>query len=251
VTTSRSGQGEESQLAPAIALSYLICTTPRSGSNFLCEVLQTTGVAGRPDEYFWHPPLWEEGWSTTDVAAYLRRVLRAGTSPDGIFGVKLMWFYLDKLLPRLAAVAGLTDANPPTVLSAVFPKPRYLWLTRRDKVRQGISHYRALQTNAWRSTDRATGTDAAPTFDFAAIDHLVRQAIADDQSWQCFFRQHGIEPFPIAYEGLSADPGGVALQILHHLGLPPPAGPWPPAFRHQRQSDARTDEWVRQYHAEA
>jgi LPS sulfotransferase NodH len=237
------------QAGTPIRLSYLICTTPRSGSNLLCEVLQSTGVAGRPDEYFWHPPIWEEEWSTADFAAYLERVLRAGTSPDGVFGVKLMWFYLDKLLPRLAEVAGLSGADPPAVLSATFPNPRYIWLNRRDKVRQGISHYRALKTNAWRSTDRATGTVADPAFDFAVIDPLVRQAAADDQSWQRFFRQHGIEPFPMAYEDLATAPAQTARRVLDHLGLPPPAAPWPPSWRHQRQADARTDDWVRRYHA--
>src|SRR3954453_1014417 len=31
------------------SLSYLICTTPRSGSTLLCEALENTGVAGRPE----------------------------------------------------------------------------------------------------------------------------------------------------------------------------------------------------------
>src|SRR5919202_4203540 len=33
-------------------LSYLVCATPRSGSTLLCDVLTSTGVAGRPQE-FW------------------------------------------------------------------------------------------------------------------------------------------------------------------------------------------------------
>jgi trehalose 2-sulfotransferase len=244
MTASSSGPS-----VPPIRLSYLICTTPRSGSNFLCEVLQSTGVAGRPDEYFWHPPIWEEEWSTADFAAYLERVLYTGTSAEGVFGVKLIWHYLDDLLPRLAEVAGLVGADPPTILSATFRNPRYVWLTRRDKVRQGISWYRALESNAWRSTDRATGPDADPAFDFAAIDHLVRQAVADDHSWQAYFERHAIGPLLLTYEDLAADPGSVALQILRYLGLPSPVAPWPPAWRHQRQSDARTEDWARQYHA--
>ena len=32
--------------------SYLVCATPRSGSTLLCEGLESTGVAGRPREYF-------------------------------------------------------------------------------------------------------------------------------------------------------------------------------------------------------
>src|SRR4051794_11021098 len=33
-------------------LGYLVCATPRSGSTLLCELLTSTGVAGRPAEYF-------------------------------------------------------------------------------------------------------------------------------------------------------------------------------------------------------
>src|SRR3954453_9127877 len=31
---------------------YLVCATPRSGSTLLCHLLEDTGVAGRPKEYF-------------------------------------------------------------------------------------------------------------------------------------------------------------------------------------------------------
>jgi len=33
-------------------ISYLICATPRSGSTFLCEALDNTGIAGHPAEHF-------------------------------------------------------------------------------------------------------------------------------------------------------------------------------------------------------
>src|SRR3954470_5825583 len=32
--------------------SYLVCATPRSGSTLLCHLLDQTGVAGHPEEYF-------------------------------------------------------------------------------------------------------------------------------------------------------------------------------------------------------
>src|SRR4051794_5081670 len=35
-------------------LSYLIASTPRSGSTLLCEALTNTGVAGNPEEYYQH-----------------------------------------------------------------------------------------------------------------------------------------------------------------------------------------------------
>src|SRR3954466_4170968 len=33
-------------------LSYLVCATPRSGSTLLCHLLDQTGIAGHPEEYF-------------------------------------------------------------------------------------------------------------------------------------------------------------------------------------------------------
>jgi LPS sulfotransferase NodH len=32
--------------------SYLVCATPRSGSTLLCHLLDQTGIAGHPEEYF-------------------------------------------------------------------------------------------------------------------------------------------------------------------------------------------------------
>ena len=37
---------------PLRTTSYLICSTPRTGSSLLCDALTATGVAGRPEEYF-------------------------------------------------------------------------------------------------------------------------------------------------------------------------------------------------------
>ena len=34
--------------------TYLICGIPRSGSFLLCEALKNTGIAGVPEEYYWH-----------------------------------------------------------------------------------------------------------------------------------------------------------------------------------------------------
>ena len=34
------------------ARSYLVCATPRSGSTLLCHLLDQSGVAGHPEEYF-------------------------------------------------------------------------------------------------------------------------------------------------------------------------------------------------------
>ena len=234
---------------PEIRVSYVICSTPRSGSNFLCELLQRTEVAGRPDEYFWNPPAGHERWAVSEYRAYVEGIQQAGTTPNGVFGIKLMWAYFGEVVARLGALTGQADASPPEVLAAVFPNLKYVWLTRRDKVRQAISWHRALTTQRWRSTD-TVGEDAPePTFDFETIGALVGVATVDDGAWREFFDRHGIEPLTIVYEDLEQDPEQACRRVLDFLQLsasaPSPAQDW----RHQRQADALTDEWVARYHA--
>ena len=61
--------------AVAHSVSFLICSTPRSGSTLLCEALRNTGLAGRPEEYF--QELTETGRPRSPLVA------RAGSCPGG------------------------------------------------------------------------------------------------------------------------------------------------------------------------
>ena len=128
--------------APTTA-PYLICATPRSGSTLLCDLLTATGVAGRPEEYFQllpitgrarHPreylaPVWEgeiaailgerspvddeptqleqRGAATFDE--YLERIRAIATTPNGVFGAKVMWGYFPGLIWHLDATAVAED----------------------------------------------------------------------------------------------------------------------------------------------
>ncbi|MFN8635161.1 MAG: Stf0 family sulfotransferase [Chloroflexota bacterium] len=263
----------------SIQQSYVICTTPRSGSNFLCEVLQATGVAGHPDEYFWNPPAGHEDWTLAEWEAYVDQIRQEGTTPNGVFGLKIMWGYFGETASRLASLRDQATASPPEILAATFPNLRYVHLTRRDKVRQGISWYRAMKTERWRSADAGTEGAPTPVFDFEAIHYLANVAANDDRAWQGFFAQHGIEPLVVVYEELERSPEQVSRQILDFLQLStperlpvpeslertisqpprgcaphpfcpsPPQPSSPPVWRHQRQADALTDAWVQQYHA--
>ncbi len=145
--------------------SYVICCTPRSGSNFQCEALTSTAVAGRPDEYFWNRPYWQQRWGVSEASEFTQRMLREGTSTNGVFGLKVTW-------------EELKDAE---ALLKQLPNLRYVWLRRLDRVPQAISFYRALQTRRWRSTD-ASGDLPEPAFDCEAIKGLVQLCTSEDDA---------------------------------------------------------------------
>jgi LPS sulfotransferase NodH len=231
-------------------VSYLVCATPRSGSSFLCEVLSSTGVAGRPDDYFWSPSFWFAQWGVVDFAGFAERLLQEGATANGVFGSKLMRDQLDGAVKQFAALLGIRDGGPQHVLAAALPNLHYIWLTRRDKVRQGISYYRAMETEVWRSSDVSKVAQVQPSFSFEAIQSLVQLSTWEDQAWQDYFRQHTIEPCKVEYEDLLESPAAVVQRVLCFLGIPAPDPLFPEgAWRHQRQSDAISEEWLERYKA--
>jgi LPS sulfotransferase NodH len=210
------------------------------------------GVAGRPDDYFWNPPFWQQHWGVSTFPAYWRRMLQEGTTDNGVFGVKMMWDYLDEtLLPQLAALSGLCEATPAAILAAAFPHLRYLWLTRRDKIRQGISYDRALETRVWRSTDRRDGDTTEPAFNVAAIARMVQLCTGEDDAWQAYFERYRIQPLILTYEELAASPEDSVQSILAYLGLPWPGGLPSQRWEHQKQADRLTEAWAEHYRATA
>src|SRR5271154_4392517 len=93
--------------------AYLLCSTPRTGSTLLCELLESTGVAGHPASYFrkpdedafaaqWVIPSPSDGAS--GYAAFLKAALAAGTTGNGVFAARIMWGTLDVLVERLGAM---------------------------------------------------------------------------------------------------------------------------------------------------
>lgn len=232
-------------------LSYFICATPRSGTVLLCDALAGTGVAGQPEEYFYAPgePIWAATWGLGDYSygEYLEAVLAHGTTLNGVFGVKMMWTMLDPFARRVREIPRYADLNLPQLLSAVFPDLHYVWLSRGDKVAQGVSHWRAIQTGVWHvDGEGRQGPDQALRYDFAAIDHLVREAEAHDAAWHQYFMDNGIEPFKVTYEDLTTAYEETVCQVLGFLGISMP-GQTIPRPRTAKQGDAVSAEWARRY----
>jgi trehalose 2-sulfotransferase len=208
--------------------SYFVCGMPRSGSWLLCGLLASTGVAGRPHEWFWRDTQASlmRAWGTGDFASYLELVLAAGTTANGVFGAKVMWGHLPEVPP--------------------FPRPRFVWLRRRDRVAQAVSFARAVQTAHWHHWDPPPREE--PTFRFEEVDALLRELGEHDRAWARWFVDERIEPLEVAFEDLLSDLEAETLRVLDFLGLELPEGTEiQPLTR--GQSDGVTAEWCERYRA--
>ena len=117
-----------------------------------------------------------------------------GTTPNGVFGAKLMWDHVGRLRRR---------AGEPLEL---FGDPALVWVRRRDVVRQAISLWRAMQTQWWR--DDGARRAGEPRYSFAALNHLVGRLTEHDRCWSELLA--GRPVLELTYEDVTADlPGAV------------------------------------------
>jgi trehalose 2-sulfotransferase len=264
--------------------SYLVCATQRSGSTLLCELLKDTGVAGRPEEYFEamagsgapphpgeylrdlprtgagirddpSPPQAPEHSSLQGLSSYrehLARTFRLGTTPNGVFGSKLMWSQIAELHALAGELSEYAGLEPFALLERLFAGPRYIRMSRRDKVRQAVSMWRALQTRAWRGEHGPS--DDRPVelhYRYEGIHHLVSTLEAEDRAWDHFLAANDAPALSVVYEDhLEADRDGTVRVVLDYIGVAPPSG-WSSVEPIKRQADALSDEWVAAYHRDA
>lgn len=215
-------------------ISYILCTTQRSGSTYLCDLIAHTDVLGRPREYFvedWlkriasRPYLELPQGEEVGFVQYLERVIEKTTSPNGVFGLKILQPHLLDMLRRLREYDAYRTMEDADILARVFPGVRFVWLTRRDKVRQAISLLNARQSGVWNSSQLPPGEGhAAAVLDNAGIDGAMRTLIEHEARWQEFFAALRIEPLTLVYEDFVRDPLPAVQRLAAYVGVPLPFG---------------------------
>jgi trehalose 2-sulfotransferase len=223
--------------------SYVICCVQRTGSWLLAHTLADTGYAGRPSDYFddaereGHAREW--GVPAGDLTAYVRAVWDKATTPNGVLGSKLMWNDFDWLRSSLRPAAGM-DAGL-AFMRMAFPDAQFVWLRRQDKVRQGISWWRAAVTGQWGL--RPGQQAGRPPPDVEQMVQLVRFAEQCEDGWRQWFASTGIRPCEVLYEDLATDRLTVVNAVLEFLRLPHLDADDLPPVRYRQQADSLTERY--------
>lgn len=245
--------------------SYVICSTPRTGSTLLCDLLSATGGLGDPDSYFMRDPgpEWSRRWGLPDpgtmpardlAVARLRAAIRAGRAGTDVFGLRLM---RENLADLCAAIdlAHPGNATDRARIEAAFGPTLFIHLTRGDKLAQAVSMVRAEQTGLWHIAPDGTEIERLapkqePVYDADRIAGTLADLQAFDAAWTTWFGAEGITPLTIGYESLSADPAAALARICMAMGVPAPA---PESVRPgvAKLADATNADWMRRFRAEA
>jgi LPS sulfotransferase NodH len=237
----------------ATTRAYLICTTPRSGSTLLCRYLTATGCAGVPDEYLFEKtlPRFYGKHGVGDFPSYFRALLENEATPNGVFGLKLMGApdVFAGYLARLRELPGLAQPElaPWQLVEAALPGVRYVWLTRRHKIRQAISLHRALRFGVWQSTEPGAARRQTSELELAGIDECLSDLIAWDGAWEEYFAAAGVRPLTLVYEDVVRDPAAAVHAVLGHLEVPAPPDWKPGVPERARLADDATARWEEIY----
>ena len=164
-----------------------VCTTPRTGSNYLKELL-AENIGGDLDEYL-HMDL--HGWRTRDFNTVEK--LWENHTVNDVFAIKLHWEHRE----HVYSIADFDEVLP--------PGGKWIFLTRDDVEAQAKSWNTACVRDKWRVSSKPYTTEGAEVFE--------RRIRRQNEDWEHWFARKGLEPLHITFEELTGDPKGTIERI--------------------------------------
>jgi LPS sulfotransferase NodH len=199
---------------------YLIATTGRSGSTFLCSRIADYGDLGFPMEFLNESYIseFDRLFPSPNLADYERYVTGSFASRQGIFGIKTDWWRFDE-----ARKLGLFD----TLLD---PIDLIVHLKRDDFVAQAVSLALAVESNVWHDRDvnseMLDAWHAACEYDPAKVKHHARNLLNQEYYWRNFIAEAAAPSIELVYEDVAKDVDSAIRSLADafdmRLGAKPP-----------------------------
>jgi len=201
-----------------IRSAYIVATLPRSGSFLLCNIL-SSGSLGFPQEYggLGDVKTWRDFHGFQHHVAYFLGYLRFSTTPNGVFGAKLMWPQFVAFCEDIQRYLGINGPGLEPLREILGPV-QFVFLQRRDRLAQGISLVRAMQSGVWSS--RTPGNGKEVVYKRSELQRAMILIERNTQLWCDFFARHNIAPFPLWYEDYESGDFTKVRAMLEWLNLP-------------------------------
>ncbi|GAB1155123.1 Stf0 family sulphotransferase [Paenibacillus illinoisensis] len=224
--------------------SYTIWFSQRTGSTLLSEALGSTGVAGKPGEWLHFQHKSPETLKHAD----LEQIWEMGTTPNGVFGIKIN--FEQRWIDAIRKLYQLPSETPRAeVWSTGFPNcTKHIYMTRRNKVRLAVSWWRAIVSGEWHRQHgaQAEEKDIADQYHFDAIKHLLVESSMCEAAIEDFLSESGIVPLTIVYEDFVQYYEGTVRKVLEYLDLSSAnVTVAPPAF--DPIADDISEQWVQRF----
>lgn len=188
----------------------VICFTNRCGSNWLAELLASTGMMGHADEFFNIDRIQETcaKHNLTSFDDFIRHLPNNHSTENGVFATKLSWDQL-YFLTRIE------------VIPRLIKQPEFIYIIREDIAAQALSLLVAEQTGQWKSNWNS-GINGKVNPDSISDEDIIEgiQKIQRFQSqFEHYFSTFQLQPYRVYYEQLMQQPEVIVAQILRYLGI--------------------------------
>ena len=244
--------------------SYLICTSPRSGSTLLCKLLSEAGNAGFPESHFHDPSL--ESWlgyyglrsedfitRRDALKAVFNSAFEQGKGASDIFGLRLQRHSFDFFVAQLSVLYP-SILGEKSRIKAAFGNTLFVHLTRENKLDQAISYVKAKQSGLWHIAPDGTELERLsepkePVYDATAIASQLALSEQMDTEWEKWFMAEQIKPLRVTYGELSTAPYATLGRVLDALALQYEPGDEvaPPVAK---LADVTNQEWAERFRLE-
>jgi len=179
---------------------YAIVCGSRSGSTYLCNLLNNTKRCGQPQEFFNHDmvPYFLKHLSLEQgcgYSLYKDRLIKKFSTENQVFGIKIV---------------GLKQWRE--VCRSKMNFTHWIHLSRKDQILQAISRYRAFKTNGWhRNTN-------PPEYSFEGIKWCLEEI--KDENFRFDNILHEKNKLEISYEDdLCVAPEQTVISILEFMNI--------------------------------
>jgi LPS sulfotransferase NodH len=212
---------------------YAICTAPRSGSNFLCQLLASTGKLGAPLEYFNGSSrrVLDDPFFPDDPRKQIEKILTSGATSNRTYGLKLFMYQNEQVSREIPWVDLLPDLH-------------FISLHRNDVIGQAISWSRAEQTGQYRASQSAK---AVPVYSAEHIATQIQRIRHENSGWEAYFEANNIHPLRLIYEEVEADPQSAIDGVATFIGVDGPCLVDLKKVSVVRQSDSVSSAWREQF----
>lgn len=191
-------------------------------------------------------------WEDTCPFSFASRLLAHEATPNGAFGAKVMYPCLEAFLSDLKRHAQVSVESEAQLMNQAFPGIRWIFIERRDRIRQAISFVKSTSTGIWHSVDGVqmrSGGVRYPKRNFGVtdIERALHQINGLNESWDDFFSRNDLFPFRVHYEDLADDYASTVRKIIDFIGLENSQSITIRPARTEKLSDAATEMWVKKF----
>ena len=214
--------------------SYIVCSTPRSGSTLLCKTLEQLGGYGQPKEYFHRHTIKRLKLNNNPdkFISYCHSIFEDGLDTHGVFGMKIHWWQVFDFLTIARQSPRFKKKEDLDILTTFFPNPKFIYLWRRDILAQAVSATIAMQTGNWEKirnnkaknplqSEAKLHKDKLKSLKFQPwrIYEWEKSLAENNQCWRKFFRDNCLNYYEIVYEDLVKSFVKEITNILDYIGV--------------------------------